>query len=196
MGPLEVSKPWATAGLVGVSRFLERLWSLSEKPLSEAPSLAGNSKSCCTRPSRRSRTTPRTLNFNTAISAMMILSNELARLDSLPRQVWETFIRLLSPYAAHLAEELWEKAGKAPSVGLAAWPAYDKDLVRDETVVIVVQVNGKMRDKFEAPAGTAREELERLARQRPKAQEWISGKRLLKVVIVPDKLVNMVVGEA
>ncbi len=194
MGPLEVSKPWATAGLVGVSRFLERLWALSERPLAASepsPELA----KLLHKTIRKVTDDTATLNFNTAISAMMILSNELAKLDTLPQQVWEAFIRLLSPYAAHLAEELWQKAGKAPSVGLAPWPAYDEALVRDDTAVIVVQVNGKVRDKFEAPAGTDKAELERLALAREKTREWISGKSLRKVIVVPDKLVNIVVGE-
>ncbi len=193
MGPLEVSKPWATAGLVGVSRFLERLWALSEKPLTGAapsPDLA----KLLHKTIKKVTDDTATLNFNTAISAMMILSNELARLDALPREVWEAFVRLLAPYAAHLAEELWEKAGKAPSVGLAPWPSYDETLVRDDTAVIVVQVNGKVRDKFEAPAGTDKAELERLALAREKTREWIAGKPLRKVIIVPDKLVNIVVG--
>ena len=193
MGPLEVSKPWATAGLVGVSRFLERLWALSERPLAASepsPELA----KLLHKTIKKVTDDTATLNFNTAISAMMILSNELAKLDALPREVWEAFIRLLSPYAAHLAEELWQKAGKAPSVGLAPWPAYDEDLVRDDTAVIVVQVNGKVRDKFEAPAGTDKAELERLALAMEKTREWISGKPLWKVIVVPDKLVNIVVG--
>ncbi len=194
MGPLEVSKPWATAGLVGVSRFLERLWALSDKPLSPSepsPELA----KLLHKTIKKVTDDTAALNFNTAISAMMILSNELARMDTLPRTAWEAFIRLLAPYAAHLAEELWEKAGKKPSVGRAPWPAYDEALVRDDTAVIVVQVNGKVRDKFEAPAGTAEAELERLALSREKTREWTAGKKVRKVIIVPDKLVNIVVGE-
>jgi len=194
MGPLEVSKPWATAGLVGVNRFLERIWTLSEKPHSASepsPELA----KLLHKTIKKVTDDTATLNFNTAISAMMILSNELSRLDTLPRAVWETFIRLLAPYAAHLAEELWEKAGKKPSVGLALWPGYDEALVRDDTAVIVVQVNGKVRDKFDAPAGTAQAELERLALSREKTREWTAGKKIRKVIIVPDKLVNIVVGE-
>ncbi|NLJ45774.1 MAG: leucine--tRNA ligase [Treponema sp.] len=193
MGPLEVSKPWATAGLVGVSRFLERLWALSEKPLTGTPPSADLAK-LLHKTIKKVTDDTATLNFNTAISAMMILSNELAKLDALPREVWEVFIRLLAPYAAHLAEELWEKAGKAPSVGLAPWPAYDEALVRDESAVIVVQVNGKVRDKFEVPAGTDKAELERLALAREKTREWTAGKEIRKVIIVPDKLVNIVAG--
>ncbi len=194
MGPLEVSKPWATAGLVGVSRFLERLWALSDKPLSPSepsPELA----KLLHKTIKKVTDDTAALNFNTAISAMMILSNELARMDTLPRTAWEAFIRLLAPYAAHLAEELWEKAGKKPSVGRAPWPVYDEALVRDDTAVIVVQVNGKVRDKFEAPAGTAEAELERLALSREKTREWTAGKKVRTVIIVPDKLVNIVVGE-
>jgi leucyl-tRNA synthetase len=168
---LGVSKPWATAGLVGVGRFLSGSGPCRKSP-SRRRAVHWSSPSSCTRPIK-GHGRHDTLNFNTAISAMMILSNELARGETVPRAVWEAFIRLLAPYAPHLAEELWERAGRKPSVGLAPWPAYDKALTLDDTATIVVQVNGKLRDKFDAPTGTAKEEIERRARERPKVREWI-----------------------
>ena len=193
MGPLEVSKPWATAGLVGVNRFLERLWAISEKPLADAAPEADVTK-LLHKTIKKVTDDTATLNFNTAISAMMILSNELAKLDVVPRSAWEAFIPMLSPYAPHLAEELWERAGKKPSVCLTTWPVYEEALTHDDTATIVVQVNGKIRDKFEVSAGTDKRTLEDLALQRPKTKEWMANKKIIKIITVPDKLVNIVLG--
>ena len=215
MGPLEVSKPWSTAGLVGVSRFLERFWSIGEalaegtkKLVDEAPS--GDILKLLHRTIKKVTSDTDTLNFNTAISAMMILSNEAARLETLPRSLWEAMILMLAPYAPHLAEELWEKEGAlagrggttaragvtaAPGEGLARepWPSWDEALCVDEEREIVVQVNGKIRERFTAPAGTAEDALAERARALPKVTEWTAGKEVVKIVTVRDKLVNIVV---
>jgi leucyl-tRNA synthetase len=196
MGPLEVSKPWATAGLIGVSRFLEKAWALSERPLADAgPSAAAGLEALKSlhRAIKKVTGDTSTLNFNTAISAMMIYVNELGRLETLPRALWEPFLLLLAPYAPHLAEELWERAGHAKSLVRESWPSYDEALCVDDTKEIVVQVNGKIRDRFDAPAGTPQAELEKAALDSPKVREWIGGKEIAKVIIVKDKLVNIVV---
>src|SRR5208337_2971959 len=136
-----------------------------------------------------------TLNFNTAISAMMIYVNELGRPETLARSLWEPLVLLLAPYAPHLAEELWERAGHAHGLSREAWPAFDEALCADETKEIVAQVNGKIRERFEVPAGTPEAELKARAMALPKVEEWIRGKRVLKVVVVKDKLVNVVASE-
>jgi leucyl-tRNA synthetase len=194
MGPLEVTKPWLTAGLVGVSRFLERLWALSEKPLTGEPPPEDLTRLLHRTIKKVSRDTE-TLNFNTAISAMMVYSNELARLNPLPRQLWEPLVLMVSPYAPHLGEELWEKLGRAASVSHAPWPGYDEGLIAEKEVTLVVQVNGKVRDKFTAPAGTPRAELEKTARDLPGILKWTQGQPVVKVITVPDKLVNIVLGQ-
>lgn len=200
MGPLEVSKPWATAGLVGVSRFLERLWALGERPLVETPTEAGLNDTQTQDIVRLLHKTIKkvtddtaTLNFNTAISAMMVYSSELAKLEKLPRTFWEPLVQLVGPYAPHLAEELWEKLGHKESVSKSQWPRYDASLAADNEVTIVVQVNGKIRDKFTAPVGTAKAELEQTALALPGVKKWLEGVTIAKVISVPDKLVNIVV---
>ena len=192
MGPLEVSKPWATAGLVGVSRFLEKAWALSEKPMTDASPDPAFLKLLHKTIKKVSRDTD-TLNFNTAISQMMIFLNEAARLPELPRAAWESFVLLLAPYAPHLGEELWERLGHSGSVAKAAWPVWDEELCRDEEKEVVVQVNGKIRDRITVPAGLPEEDLRLRALALPKAAEWITGKEILKVIVVKDKLVNIVV---
>jgi len=200
MGPLEVSKPWATAGLVGVSRFLERLWALSEKPLTESAETAGISAEETQNILRLLHKTIKkvtddtaTLNFNTAISAMMVYSSELTRLEKLPRPFWEPLVQMVGPYAPHLAEELWEKLGYRESISKSQWPRYDASLAADTEATIVVQVNGKIRDKFTAPLGTAKADLEKTALALPGVQKWLQGVTITKVISVPDKLVNIVV---
>jgi leucyl-tRNA synthetase len=197
MGPLEVSKPWITAGLVGVSRFLERLWAMGEKPLIEGPLKDREKEEAILRllhkTIKKVGHDTETLNFNTAISAMMIYSNELAKLPELPRNLWEPLVLMISPYAPHLGEELWEKLGHGEPVSRAAWPVYEENLTVEQELTIVVQVNGKVRDRFIVPAGTAKEDLEKSALTLPGVLKWTEGQQVLKVIAVPDKLVNVVI---
>ncbi|MDR1143288.1 MAG: leucine--tRNA ligase [Spirochaetaceae bacterium] len=227
MGPLEVSKPWSTAGLTGVSRFLERLWAIGEKVqrgeasppapaargASSASPLSGGSSPRNAPPAKPDipeavpadllRLLHKTikkvsgdtaaLNFNTAISAMMIYSNELIKLAEVPPPLWEPLVKMLSCYAPHLGEELWERLGRGESVTKEAWPSWDEALCAESEVTVVVQVNGKVRDKFTAPAGTAKDALEKEARSLPGIQKWLEGKTIARVIVVPDKLVNIVI---
>ena len=192
MGPLEVSKPWITAGLVGVSRFLERLWGIGEKveKPSSSPSLLLKTMH---RTIKKVTEDTKNLHFNTAISAMMIYSNELAKLPKVPRDIWEPLVIMLSAYAPHLGEELWEKLGHKGSVSACQWPVYDEALTLESEVTVVVQVNGKIRDKFTAATGTAGNELEKTALALPGVQKWIEGQTVVKIISIPDKLVNVVV---
>jgi leucyl-tRNA synthetase len=206
MGPLEVTKPWLTAGLIGVSRFLERLWAISEKVEGENNSSAAGTSNEAQTPGeipfrvftllhktikKVSRDTE-TLNFNTAISAMMIYSNELAKLEQVPRKLWEPLVQMVGAYAPHLGEELWEKLGHPESVSQSSWPSWDEKLTAESEITVVVQVNGKIRDKFTAAAGTDPGELEKTARALPGVVKWTEGHTVVKVITVPDKLVNIV----
>ncbi|GHT97910.1 leucine--tRNA ligase [Spirochaetia bacterium] len=194
MGPLEVSKPWMTAGLVGVSRFLERLWSIGERSLVETSSNdTGDLTRLLHKTIKKVSGDTATLNFNTAISAMMVYSNELAKLNDVPRTLWEPLVLMVSVYAPHLGEELWEKLGHTESVSKASWPQYDEKLTANNEATIVVQVNGKIRDKFTAPAGTPKADLEKTAQALPGIAKWIAGQNIVKIIAVQDKLVNIVV---
>jgi len=216
LGPLEVSKPWIAAGITGVSRFLERLWNISEKRICETVSCCdiacnadcsdNNPRSLIPDPLLKlmhktiKKVTDDTvsLNFNTAISAMMIYSNEIFRLINeqgaqLPREMWEPLVIMVSAYAPHLAEELWEKLGYKGSVSASRWPSYDEALTRDDQVNIIIQVNGKIREKFTAAAGISKDELEKTALALPGIQKWLKEQTIVKIISVPDKLVNIVV---
>ncbi|MCL2190862.1 MAG: leucine--tRNA ligase [Treponema sp.] len=192
MGPLEVSKPWLTAGLVGVSRFLERLWAIGGKCRPDAPAPEALNRLMHRTIMKVTKDTA-SLDLNTAISAMMVYSGELNRLAEVPPSLWEPLVIMAGAYAPHLGEELWERLGHRESVSLAPWPAFDESLTIDEEATIVVQVNGKIRDKFTAATGTSRADLEKTALALPGVTKWTEGRRILKVVSVPDKLVSVVV---
>ncbi len=200
MGPLTMSKPWATQGIVGIHRFLEKVWALSEKPLSdieingklEDKKLVSLRKTF-TQTVKKVGDDTSSLNFNTAISQMMIFVNELSKFDSIPTAIWTDFVKILSPYAPHLGEELWEKLGNKKSIAYEAWPTYNEDFLKDDTKTIIVSINGKPRDKFEAAPGTDKETLEKMAISCDGVKKYIEGQQIVKVIAVPDKIVNIVV---
>lgn len=192
MGPLEVSKPWSTQGLIGIHRFLEKVWALGEKPLSKNEAGADLTKLLHKTIKKVSADTA-SLNFNTAISQMMIFVNELSKLNELPEAAWKDFVVMLSAYAPHLGEELWQKAGGKESVSYERWPKWNEELCKDDTCTIVVQVNGKIRDKFEADVNESKENLEKTALATEGAKRYLEGKTPAKVIVVPNKLVNIVV---
>ena len=200
MGPLTMSKPWATQGIVGIHRFLEKVWALSEKPLSdidingklEDKKLVSLRKTF-TQTVKKVGDDTSSLNFNTAISQMMIFVNELSKFDAIPTAIWTDFVKILSPYAPHLGEELWEKLGNKKSIAYETWPTYNEDFLKDDTKEIVVMVNGKLRDKFEAAPGSDDETLKTMAFDREGVKKHTDGKEIVKVIVVKDKLVNIVV---
>ena len=133
------------------------------------------------------------LNFNTAISQMMIYVSDLSKLDNLPREAWEPFVLMLSPYTPHLAEELWERAGHSPSIANEKWPVYDKELTIDAQVAIVVQINGKVRAKLTIAKDATKEEMIALAKDNENVKRYLDGATVLKEIVVPNKLVSFVV---
>ena len=192
MGPLEAEKPWSTGSISGVQRFLDRVWRIGARPVTDAAPEAELERSLHKTIKKVTQDTDG-LAFNTAISGLMVFTNELFKLESIPRAVWETFVRLLAPYAPHLAEELWQALGNPPPVSLARWPDYDDALTRDDRVEVVFQVNGKIRAKAQLPAGTGNDELTALAHENERVQAYLRGKHEVKTIVVADKLVNIVV---
>ena len=199
MGPLTVSKPWNTQGLIGVNRFLERIWSISEKTVEdiditgklEDEALVSLRKTYSKTVKKVSDDT-KTLNFNTAISQMMIFINECSKAEKLPRAIWEGFVKMLSVYAPHLGEELWEKLGHDKTIAYESWPTFDEKFAAEDEKTIVVMINGKLRDKFQTAPGTDKDTLQKRAMETEGAKKFLEGKSIVKVVIVPDKLVNIV----
>lgn len=192
MGPLQVSKPWATSGLSGVHRFLDRVWRLSEAPMGEIEPSESLLKTLHKTIKKVSLDTGN-LEFNTAIAQMMIFVNEAYKEEVLPISVWRTFILLISPYAPHLAEELWQKLGNTQSLAYEPWPEWEEQLTIDAETEVVLQINGKVRAKMVLPLDTDTEKLKQLALAHERIEELVAGKTLIKVIAVPNKLVNFVV---
>jgi len=205
MGPLEQMKPWSTTGIEGVYRFLGRVWRLVMEENQEGEWLfaPGKLTDAAASPEllRSLHTTIRKvtddidrLQFNTAISALMVLVNDLTKETVRPRAPIETLLLLLAPFAPHMAEELWKQLGHDKTLAYEAWPLADaKYLVKTE-VEIVVQVNGKVRGHGIVPVASSKETIEAAARALPAFAEWTTGKTVRKVIVVPDKLINFVVG--
>ena len=200
MGPLTMSKPWNTQGIIGIHRFLEKVWAFSEKPLNdiditgklEDESLINLRKTFAQTIKKVTKDTD-TLNFNTAISQMMIFVNELSKQESIPRAMWSDFVKVISPYAPHLGEELWEKLGNKNTIAYESWPTINEDFLKDDAKTIVVMVNGKLRGKFQAAPGADDNTLIEAAKTAEGVEKFLEGKTIVKSVVVKDKLVNFVV---
>lgn len=192
MGPLTDSKPWNTRSVMGVHRFLKRVWAIAERPLSDEPPTEEQLR-VLHRTIKKVTHDTENLLFNTAISAMMVFINEASDWEKLPRSVWSTFVQLLAPYAPHLGEELWALLGHSPSVCFAPWPNYDEAYCLDTELTVVVQINSKNRAEIQVPRGLSRDELSKRALQVPRIKEQLGSATPKKVIVVPDKLVNIVV---
>jgi leucyl-tRNA synthetase len=207
MAPLADTRTWDPQGISGCRRFLDRLWRLFVDPssqgeiraelLRDAPRDAWSADTvelerALNRMLKRIDDSFDNFNFNTAIAGMMTFSNEVAkRSGALVRDQAERVVRALAPFAPHLAEELWERLGHAPSIAYAPWPTVDPAYLEEEDFELVVQIPGRIRGRTRAPRGASREQLEELARQAVAAH--LEGKQLVKTVVVPDRLVNFVV---
>ena len=197
MGPLEATKPWSTTGVEGVYRFLGRVWRLY---CDEESRLLVDDSTPDTKLVKVLHQTIKkvgadtdALAFNTAIAQMMICVNELTAQDARPRAVLEPFALLLAPYAPHLAEELWHKLGHAESLAYDTFPTFDPALLVEDTVQIVIQVNGKIRARLDVPAQLTKAELEQRALVHADVKAAIAGKSIKKIIVVPGKLVNIAV---
>lgn len=199
MGPLTVSKPWNTQGLIGVNRFLDRIWNLSEKPMEDIDITGKLDKELSSLRKTYAKTVKKVtedtanLDFNVAISQMMIFINEAGKVKSLPKAMWEGFVLLLSPYAPHLGEELWQKLGHTESNAYEKWPVFDESYTKDDTKEYPVMINGKLRAKFEAASDADSAALEALAKETEGYRKFTEGKTVAKIIVVPGKLVNVVV---
>ena len=200
MGPLTMSKPWSTQGIVGIHRFLEKVWSVSEKPMNDID-ISGkledkaliSARKTFAQTIKKVTDDTATLNFNTAISQMMIFINEISKLPEIPKAMWSDFVKVLSPYAPHLGEELWQKLGNSNTIAYEKWPVFSEDFAKDDSKTIVVMVNGKKRDTFEAPVDTDQETLKNMAFDREAVKKFTDGHEIVKTIVVPNKIVTIVV---
>ena len=196
LGPVEASKPWDTNGIDGVNRFLKRLWALfykgdtmlltDEKPSADA--LKSVHKLI-----KKVTGDIETFSYNTSVAAFMICVNELTSMKCRAREVYEPLVELLAPFAPHIAEELWHVLGHDTTVCDAQWPTWNEEYLKESMVKYTVLFNGKPRYNIEVPAGTAQDEVQRIALSDAGAERWLDGKQPKKVIVVPNKIVNVVV---
>ena len=195
LGPLEQSKPWDTNGIDGVNRFLKKLVGLFSKtdPEDNTP-MSKEVRKSVHKLIKKVTQDIENFSFNTSVAAFMIALNELTALKSTNREAMETITILLAPFAPHLAEEFWHQLGHDSSVADAKWPEWDENALKEDTVKYPVSFNGKSRFVIEAPADATPKQVEDMALTNPAAAKWIEGKTVKKVIVVPGKIVNIVVG--
>jgi leucyl-tRNA synthetase len=200
MGPLEAQKPWNTRDMIGMTRFLNSVWRnlMGDEEINRVVKLVdapvtGELEQQMHRTIKKVGEDISGLRFNTAIAELIKLNNELNNASEVPKQLAEVMVKLLAPFAPHIAEELWAKLGHAPSVHHATWPSYDDSKLEGSTMEIPVQVNGKLRDKLVVAKTADGPSILALARAAEKVKPWIEGKTVKKELYVPNKMVNFVV---
>ncbi|NQU99374.1 MAG: class I tRNA ligase family protein, partial [Parcubacteria group bacterium] len=198
MGPFSEAIPWNTDGVRGLRRFLEKVWRVySEKELFDC---GGECKGVLEEMPRILHKTIKkvtkdidSFDFNTAISQMMIFMNEISKYEKLPIGAMKKFLIILSPFAPHMTEELWEKLGNKESIFKEKWPEYNEKFIKEDTFELIVQISGKVRDKIKANVGISEDEALKLAKSSEKVKSYIDGKEIIKVIMVKDRLLNIVV---
>ena len=199
LGPLEQSKPWDTNGIDGVHRFLKKLWNLyfgngTDLRVNDAiPPTPAELKSLH-KLIKKVTYDIEHFSYNTSISAFMICVNELSALKTDKRAILEPLIILLAPFAPHISEELWHQLGHETTVCDAPWPTYDEAYLREDTVNYAISFNGKTRYNLELPADISKEDAEQAALTHENSAKWLAGKTVRKVIVVPKKIINIVVG--
>jgi len=203
MGPLEAAKPWSMQGLEGVYRFLQRVWRLVvDEETGELSKIVQQASDASTDEAttrllhqtiKKVGGDVETFGFNTAISAMMIFTNHLAKQPVVPKSVVEPFVLILSPFAPHIAEELWQKLGHNKTIVYESWPKFDPQLVKEVEIELAIQVNGKIRDKIVVSAQADEESIKQKALASEKVVAALAGKQPKKVIVIKSRLVNIVV---
>ena len=207
MGPFDQPIAWDTDNIAGSRRFIERVWNMRQRitgGAAESSPASAQTDRIIHKTIKKVGDDIEAMRFNTAISSLMILVNELEKQGggrreeeveipaAISRENFEILLKLLAPFAPHVTEELWVSLGNKKSIHWSDWPAYDASLAADDEVKIIVQVNGKVRGSFMAKQGAQMEDLERLAKGLPEAKKWLEGKQIGKVIVVPNRLVNIV----
>ena len=191
MGPLEATKPWSTSSIAGVRRFLDRVYTVTARADASAKSDAALTR-LLHQTVRKVTDDIEGMRFNTAISAMMVLSNELMKLEQVPTEALEVLAKLLHPFAPHLGEELWEMLDHSPSIQSQAWPEYDPALCEEDEVEVPVQINGKVRARITLPKDATEDQALEAARKAEVVAAQLADKPLRKTIWVPNKILNLI----
>lgn len=222
IGPFDQAAAWNEGGVIGVRKFLEKVWNYSIGCVSTYKKfdVTGDKKllKMLHKTIKKVSDDITSFKFNTAVSALMSFVNYLraenitetkhnisgTKLNVrktetmekiLSKKEFEQFLRMLAPFAPHLTEEIWEKLGYSESIHREKWPSFEENLTRDETIILAISVNGKLRDTISVTADIPKDEAVKLARESEKIQKWLEGKEIRKEIFVPGRMVNLVIGE-
>lgn len=193
MGPLQDAKPWNTANIMGVRRFLEKVWRLQEKVGSVDETLSEALEQQLHRSIQKIGDDIEYFKFNTAISQLMILVNGLEKTEKIPKTVYQTTLKLLAPFAPHMSEELWYVIGGKTSVHLESWPAFDSHKITLTTWTVVIQVNGKVRSRLTVSRNLPEDEIKKKALENESVIRWTRGEKPKKVIYIKGKIINIVI---
>lgn len=195
MGPFDQAVSWNNDGIVGTYRFLERVWRLQEKVVDTGANKDLKTEILFNQTIVKVSSDIESMRFNTAISAMMILTNEFEKLERLDADWYKTLIQLIAPFAPHVAEELWTITKNEGFIHESNWPKADVSKIENKQIVIIVQVNGKVRSQFEAVVGITENEAKDMAISDINVKKYLENKEIIKVIFVPNRLINIVIGD-
>jgi len=199
MGPFDQQISWNTDSIAGVRRFIEKVWRAVEKlkvkslSSNENDGIGNNLQVLINKTVKKVTEDIENMRFNTAISAMMIMVNEIEKAESISRDQMEIILKILAPFAPHFTEELWMSLGNKKSIHISSWPKYDANMTVLNEVKMMIQVNGKVRGSFLAIRDADDLTLENKAKEVEEVKKWLEGKKVLKVIVVPNRLVNFVI---
>jgi leucyl-tRNA synthetase len=193
MGPFSEEIAWQEKGIVGTKRFLDRVWNLKEKIKIEK-NYKDDKKiiSLTNKTIKKVSEDIENFKFNTAISQLMIFLHEIENVNKISLEIYQTFLKLLAPFAPHICEELWQKIGNKKSIFLEKWPKYDEKKIKEEKIIFLIQVNGKLRDKIFIEKNLSEEEIKDIVLKNEKIKKYITGKEIKKIIFIPQKLINIV----
>ncbi len=193
IGPFDQSAAWDTHGIVGIDRFIKKVWRLITDSNIQDADVADKQLFIIHNSIKLITEQIETLDLNTAISQLMIFVNELSKYESISKSTAEVLIKLLAPFAPHISEELWQYLDHKESIAYQVWPKYDEKYLKTNTLVIPIQINGKLRDKIEINSDLSKEEVLSIAKESRNAAKYLGDKEIIKEIYVPNKIVNFVV---
>jgi leucyl-tRNA synthetase len=192
MGPFEQPTPWSTQGVVGIKRFMDKVWAIGNNLDNKKRGGDDDLVRLTHKTIKQVTEQIETLDLNTCISALMILINKF-QAEGCNQEIFEKFIKIFSPFAPHICEELWANLGHKKSIFLEKWPEYDSELTKDTVKEVPVQINGKMRCKILVTEDMPEKEVKNLALEDEHVKKWLEGKEVKKVIYVPGKIINIVI---
>jgi leucyl-tRNA synthetase len=197
MGPFEQTSAWSTESIIGPRRFVERVWKMAERVKSKKEKVKSTTntklETLYHQTVKKVGEDIEGFKFNTAISKMMILVNEMEKEEMIEQEMFEGFLKLFAPFAPHIADEIWHELGHDTFIYNEAWPKFDESKIKNETMVIAVQINGKLRATFEVSSGMSEDEVKKQALVLSEVEKWMDGKQPKKTIYVKNKLVSVVI---